>query len=133
MKLDIKNNTLEIHDKEIHIVDTPSIKIMESCFKYVMEEHAKIISKDNIDIIEIGFGMGFFANYIQDNYNVNTHTIVEIHPQIIKIIKKWKEDKPNVILIEGDWFDNQDEIKKRKYDFIYYDSVLDSNRLKFKI
>jgi tRNA G46 methylase TrmB len=127
----IKNEKLFIDNNEIFLISKSSIKIMESYWKPIMEEHAKI-SNNNIDILEIGFGMGYFSNYIQNNYNINTHTIVEIHPQIIEKIKEWMKDKNNVILIEGDWYEMQDEIKKRKYDYIYYDSVLDINKNKFK-
>ena len=63
--------------------------------------------------------MGISANYIQAN-NINSHTIVENHPQIIEKLKTWAQNKPNVNIIEGDWYDVKDSLST--YDGIFYDT-----------
>ena len=85
----------------------------------IMKASANYVCENGGDILEIGFGMGISANYIQAN-NINSHTIVENHPQIIEKLKAWAQDKPNVTIIEGDWYDVKDSLST--YDGIFYDT-----------
>jgi protein arginine N-methyltransferase 2 len=127
------NTELIFNDNYIKIND-PNC----NCDKYIMmdwetpimKKHADIVCQNGGDILEIGFGMGISANFIINN-NINSYTIVEIHPQIIEKVKEWMKDKNNVILIEGDWYEMQDEIKKRKYDGIFIDTIYDSNNYNY--
>ena len=89
----------------------------------IMEAKADFVCKNGGDIIEFGFGMGISATYIQE-HNINSHTICEIHPEIIKNLKEWAKDKPNVIILEGDWYRNLD--KMSKYNGILFDTHQDS-------
>ena len=120
----LKDKILDENEKEIMMEwETP-----------IMEEHAKVVTENGGDILEIGFGMGIAANYIQAN-SINSHTIVENHPQIIEKAKAWASDKPNVTIIESDW--NTVKDKRRKiclatYDGILYDTFGDENMDKFK-
>lgn len=85
----------------------------------LMKAHADIACHNRGDVLEIGFGMGISADYIQAN-NPKSHTIIELHPQVITRLKKWSEDKPNVIVVEGDW---RDQIHKLpKYDGVFFDN-----------
>lgn len=127
-----KYDDVIIENDRIYLKKIPKVDIMNICYKPIMERYAKLLGGNNIDIIEIGFGMGYFADYIQKNFDIKSHTIVEINPQIVKNIKEWGKNKKNIILIEGDWFENQHIIKKRRYHSIYYDAVFDRNRYKFK-
>jgi protein arginine N-methyltransferase 2 len=97
----------------------------------VMEKHAKLVSYPSSDVLEIGFGMGISANYIQ-SLKPNTHTIVEIHPIILEKAKEWAKGKPNVTIIEGDWVDVVDQIISKKYNGIFFDSHMDGNKKSFK-
>jgi len=89
----------------------------------IMKAKAEFVCKNGGDIIEFGFGMGISATYIQE-HNINSHTICEIHPEIIKNLKEWAKDKPNVIILEGDWYRNLDKMKT--YDGILFDTHQDS-------
>lgn len=91
-------------------------EVMNSWEHPLMKRHADLACRNGGDILEIGFGMGISANYIQSN-NISSHTIVEIHPQILKYLREWSKDIPNVRIIEGDWFDKIDEICQIKYLF----------------
>ena len=95
----------------------------------LMKKHADYVCINGGDILEIGFGMGISANYIQQN-NPASHTIIENHPQIIKKAKEWASDKPNVTIIEGDWYEVKDSLST--YDGIFYDTFNDQNMDKFK-
>jgi len=87
----------------------------------LMEKYANILASQNGDLLEIGFGMGIFANCIQ-NYNIKSHTIIEPHPNIFSMAEKFKEkhiDK-DIILINDFWQNAIDKLAQ--YDAIFFDS-----------
>lgn len=94
----------------------------------LMKLHAQHVTKNGGDILEVGFGMGISAQFIQD-FGCRSHTIVESHPEILQRLRKWAKDKPNVTIIYGDWFELQDIICQKQYDGIFYDA--DCNRSPF--
>ena len=123
-----KDNILEFFDNKI--VDTSlDIEVMMDWEAPIMEKSAEFICHNKGDILEIGFGMGICADYIQAQ-DVNSHTIVEIHPQIIEKLKVWAEDKSNVTIIEGDWYDVEG---LSTYDGIFLDTFGDNNWDNFKL
>ena len=68
--------------------------------------------------------MGISATYIQ-SHTINSHTIIENHPQIITKAQAWAADKSNVTIIEGSWFDIKDSLST--YDGLFYDTWGDLN------
>jgi|TARA_R110000764_G_scaffold187781_1_gene273094 predicted O-methyltransferase YrrM len=106
------------------ILDEENREIMMDWETGLMQEHAKVVTENGGDILEIGFGMGICANFIQQA-NINTHTIIEIHDEIFKHLLEWAKDKPNVIPIKGDWFDSIP--KNKKYDGIMHDTWQEKN------
>lgn len=124
----MRNFNLIIDNDSIRIdADIDGYEVMNSWEHPLMKKHADIVCQFGGDILEIGFGMGISANYIQSN-SIKSHTIVEIHPQIIDRLKQWSKDKPNVRIIEGDWVDKIDEISLIKYDGIFFDTHMDPSR-----
>ena len=94
----------------------------------IMKASADYICGNGGDILEIGFGMGISANYIQAN-NINSHTIIENHPQVIEKLKTWAQDKPNVIVVEEDWYSVKNSLST--YDGLFYDTWGDDNMDEF--
>ena len=82
----------------------------------LMAASAAYVTQNGGDILEIGFGMGISANYIQ-SHTINSHTIIENHPDIIPKALLWASDKPNVTIVEGNWFDVKDSLST--YDGIF--------------
>ena len=82
----------------------------------LMEKHANYVCENGGDILEIGFGMGISADYIQAN-NINSHTIIEIHPDILNKAYEWAEGKSNINIIAGDWYNSLDVLST--YDGIF--------------
>ena len=122
-----KDNTLEFFDNKI--VDTESgFEVMMDWEASIMEKSAEFICHNKGDILEIGFGMGICAEYIQAQ-GVNSHTIVEIHPTIFEKLQEWANGKSNVTIIQGDW-SNISELST--YDGIFLDTFGDDNLDKFK-
>ena len=90
----------------------------------LMSASAAYVCEEGGDILEIGFGMHISADYIQ-SHNINSHTIIENHPDVIPKANEWALDKPNVTIIEGDWYDVKDTLST--YDGLFYDTYGDYN------
>tara|TARA_R100000458_G_C8231559_1_gene213097 strand:- start:268 stop:831 length:564 start_codon:yes stop_codon:yes gene_type:complete len=95
------------------------VQVMMDWEDSIMKASADYVCEGGGDILEIGFGMGIAANYIQAN-SITSHTIVEIHPQIIEKAKAWAIGKSNVTIVEGDWYTIKDSLST--YDGIFYDT-----------
>jgi protein arginine N-methyltransferase 2 len=111
-------------DKVYYVEQDTEFQVMMTWEDSIMKASADYICEGGGDILEIGFGMGISAGYIQAN-SISSHTIVENHPQMIAKAKAWAEDKPNVTIVEGDWHDVKDSLLT--YDGILYDTWADDN------
>ncbi len=121
-----KDEILTFEDTKI--LNEDGAEVMMSWETSIMEKSAEYISHNNGDVLEIGFGMGVCADYIQAQ-GVNTHTIIEIHPQILERLSAWASDKSNVTIIEGDWANLS---LTDTYDGIFIDTYGDDNWNSFK-
>ena len=121
-----KDETLTFEDTRI--LNEGGAEVMMGWEAPIMEKSAEFICHNKGDILEIGFGMGICADYIQAQ-NVNSHTIIEIHPQIIEKLKVWANDKSNVTIIEGDWSSISG---LDTYDGIFLDTFGDESLNRFK-
>ena len=122
-----KDNTLTFEDTKI-VENSTNIEVIMSWEAPIMEKSAEFICHNKGDILEIGFGMGICSDYIQAE-GVNSHTIVEIHPQIIERLKSWASGKSNVTIVEGDWSSVNG---LGTYDGIFIDTYGDENWRRFK-
>ena len=121
-----KDDILTFEDSKI--IDTSKdMEVMMSWEAPIMEKSAEYICQSKGDILEIGFGMGICSDYIQAQ-GVNSHTIVEIHPQIIERLKTWASGKSNVTVVEGDW----NSVNLGTYDGIFLDTYGDKHLSNFK-
>ena len=119
-----KDNTLEFFDNKIIDTTNPfKVEVMMDWEAPIMEKSAEYVCHNKGDVLEIGFGMGICADYIQAQ-GVNSHTIVEIHPQIFEKLEVWADDKPNVVIIKGDWATVSG---LTTYDGIFIDTFGDDN------
>ena len=124
-----KDHTLTFSDTKIVDTSYDNMEVMMSWEAPIMEKTAEYICQSKGDILEIGFGMGMCADYIQAQ-SVNSHTIVEIHPQIIEKLNTWASGKSNVTVVEGDWWAVKDSLST--YDGIFLDTFNDDSWLNFK-
>jgi protein arginine N-methyltransferase 2 len=118
--------TLIFEENKIYFIDevNEEQQVMMNWEDGLMKKHADYVCTNGGDILEIGFGMGISANYIQQN-NPASHTIVENHPQIIVKAKEWAQGKSNVTIIEGSWIDNLSQLSE--YDGVFYDTYGDTD------
>ena len=120
-----KDTILTFEDDKI--ITDDDREVMMSWEAPIMEKSAEYVCQSKGDILEIGFGMGICSDYIQAQ-DINSNTIVEIHPQIIEKLKVWAEDKDNVTIVEGDW----NSASLETYDGIFIDTFGDENWSSFK-
>ena len=106
-------------DKIYYSIGDETLEVMMDWESSIMEASANYVCSNGGDILEIGFGMGISAGYIQAN-SINSHTIVECHPQVLEKAKEWAKDKSNVTIVEGEWFDIKNSLST--YDGIFYDT-----------
>jgi len=121
-----KDETLTFSSSKIYYIDESEteFQVMMDWEDNIMKASADYICEGSGDILEIGFGMGIAADYIQAN-SITSHTIIENHPQIIEKAKAWAVGKSNVTIVEGDWYVIKDSLST--YDGIFYDTWADDN------
>ena len=109
--------------KENSIIDESSgWDVMSTWETPIMQKHADIVCANGGHILEFGFGMGISAGLIQEK-DIESHTIIEINDTIYNSLVEWAKDKPNVIAVKGDWYD--DIPTDKKYDGVFYDGFGD--------
>jgi len=121
-----KDEILTFEDTKI--LNEQGAEVMMDWEISIMEKSAEFICHNSGDVLEIGFGMGICSDYIQAQ-GVNSHTIVEIHPEIIEKLKVWADGKSNVTIVEGDW---NSVSGLSTYDGIFIDTYGDDNWSNFK-
>ena len=88
----------------------------------VMSASAAYVTEGGGDILEIGFGMGISAGYIQ-SHSISSHTIIEPHRQMVEKADEWSNGKSNVTIISQSWADVTGSLGR--YDGIFYDTSFD--------
>lgn len=105
--------------------------VMHVCETSIMKKQAEITTKNGGDILEVGFGMHISADFIVNNPNVTSYTVIEIHPQQYERALEWAKTKTipiNVIL--GDWIDVL-PLLDQKFDGVFFDTDTDGRITKF--
>lgn len=115
------NDSLEIKDGVLKS-SLFDVSIMDDQEKLIMKESANIICENGGDILNVGFGLGIIDSYIQQ-HSIDSHTIIEIHPDIIKHAKGMGFDK-KARICEGDWraWISKFNEEGTKFDGIYFDT-----------
>ena len=96
--------------------------IMHEWERPLMKKIAEFVCENGGHILELGFGMGISADYIQKQ-NIETHTIYEINPEVYQNSLRWSKNKNNVKIIQKDWFEDIDSWPV--FDGILFDTYQD--------
>lgn len=120
--MEFKQVPLTFTDNEIYFEHSSKFEVMMDWEDTLMSASAAYACSTGGDILEIGFGMGISATYIQQ-HNIQSHTICEIHPVIIEKALQWAKDKPNVTIVEGDWYQNVNKLGQ--FDGLFFDTYND--------
>lgn len=114
-------------------ISIPSIDhcVMHTCETSIMKKLAEISTKNGGDVLEVGFGMHISADFIIDNPNVTSYTVIEIHPVQYERALEWAKTKTiPVTVILGDWMDVL-PILDKKFDGVLFDTDTDGRITKF--
>jgi tetratricopeptide (TPR) repeat protein len=115
---------LTISDTEILLPD--GFEVMMEWERPIMERSAQIITVNGGDVLNVGFGLGIIDTAIQQ-FDLDTHTIIEAHPQVVKKAEAWAEDKKGVRIVPTRWQDavGQDALDKiGPFDGIFFDTLM---------
>jgi hypothetical protein len=113
-----KEKKLNHYDNRILFDDNDDLYVMGDWEEPIMKAHAEITCRNGGHILEVGFGMGISANYIQQQ-DIKSHTIIELNDEIYQNAVEWAKDKPNTKIVSGDW--KTVELGK-KFDAIFFDA-----------
>ena len=123
------DQTLTFTDNKIYYSEGGTeLQVMMDWEDEIMSASAAYVCQNGGDILEIGFGMGISAGYIQ-SHSINSHTIIENHPDVIPKAQAWAQGKPNVTIITGSWYDIKNDLST--YDGLFYDTWGDDNMNQF--
>jgi guanidinoacetate N-methyltransferase len=94
-------------------------QIMEDWQVPVMEAMAQVAAGDAENVLEIGFGRGISASYIQ-KIGVSSHTIIECNDEIVTRFLAWQKNYPgkNIRLLHGRWQDLLGQFED--YDAVFF-------------
>lgn len=90
-----------------------------------MESLVDIATSKGGDVLEVGFGMGISAGFMQKSRKIKTHTLIECHPMMIaNAKKKFAKNIKNgrFILKEGFWEEVTKTLPSKSFDGIMFDS-----------
>ena len=102
------------------IVSGSEIDVMMNWEAPIMSASAAYVTQGGGDILEIGFGMGISADYIQ-SHSISSHTIVENHPQVIEKLETWANGKSNVTIVSRSWQEVTQSLGT--FDGIFFDDI----------
>jgi guanidinoacetate N-methyltransferase len=100
-------------------------QIMQKWETHYMRELSKIAAMNGGHILEVGYGMGISAGFIQKSKNITSHTIIECHPAMVNNIKKKYHNEiaaGRLVLLEGFWEDRVGDIADATFDGVLFDS-----------
>jgi SAM-dependent methyltransferase len=100
--------------------------VMDKVAKDITEVFCKVVHTPNAKILDVGFGLGYSANKFLE-LGVDSYTVIEINKQIYDKAVEWAEDKPNVRVLLGDWYNVIPELRENgeKFDGIFMDTYGD--------
>lgn len=101
--------SLLLHDRSQ--TNLENAEIMEDWQKPLMKAMAEVVTATHGDVLDIGFGIGASATYIQE-LGVKSHTIIECNDFIVQKFNGWREDYPDadIRLVHGKWQDVIDDL-----------------------
>ncbi len=96
-------------------------QVMQAWERPLMQAMADVVTETHGDILEVGFGMGISATYIQER-DVRSHTIIEYNDDVVATCQQWMSRYPerDIRLMHGKWQDVVDQLET--YDGVFFDA-----------
>ncbi len=99
--------------------------MMENWESNYMKMLASIAAKNCGKVLEVGFGLGISAHFIQQHGGVKNHVIIESHPDVIKKCRELYSDEikaGKIKLIKGFWEEATKRLPSESFDGILFDT-----------
>jgi SAM-dependent methyltransferase len=123
----LKNRSVILDGASIQLVDSIGELndgiVMNEVAKPLTLEFCKVVGRSKGDILDIGFGLGFSANYFLE-LGVKSYTCIELNRDIYNKAVEWAKEKTNVTILLGDWIEIMPTLVQ-KYDGIFMDTYGD--------
>jgi guanidinoacetate N-methyltransferase len=96
-------------------------QVMQDWEAPLMKAMADIVTQGCGDVLEVGFGMGISASYIQTG-RPRSHTIIECNRDVMRAFAAWAEkySDRDIRLVQGRWQDVVDDIGL--FDGVFFDT-----------
>ena len=113
------------------ILDEQQNGVMMAWESGIMKHSADaLLSSTGSRVLNIGFGMGIFDNFIENHeHRPTSHHIIEAHPAVLAKMREtgWY-DRPSVTIHEGRWQDVLPRLvfQGQMYDVIFFDTFAES-------
>jgi guanidinoacetate N-methyltransferase len=112
------NAKAEVSGGKLEILQHP---VMEDWEAPYMAELAKVATRNGGNILEIGYGLGLSASFIQEQ-NIYRHYVIEAnHDVFLQLVEFSKTANSTVIPIFGFWQDVVPQFQSDSFDGILYD------------
>ena len=96
--------------------------VMEDWETPYMEELAGIACQNNGVVLELGFGMGISAGFIQQ-HDIQKHIIIEVNAAVAEKAREFAQSASHTVeVLEGLWEDVIDQIPDNSLDGILFDT-----------
>lgn len=111
-----------ISDKELKI---KGYQVMQRWETPYMKDLAEIATSKGGNVLELGFGQGISAGFIQQSKKIIKHIIIEAHPKVVHEAfrlynKEISEGKMQIF--QGFWEDTTIFLKDKSFDGILFDT-----------
>lgn len=116
------NTNAVFTDKDLLI---KNYQVMQRWEDNYMKSLATIATSLGGRILEIGFGLGMSAGYIERSKKMVEHVVIECHPDVIKSARgKFSKEfrSGRMKLLEGFWEDVTAKLPDKSFDGILFDS-----------
>ncbi len=96
-------------------------QVMQDWEAPLMKAMADIATESQGDVLEVGFGMGISASYIQAG-RPRSHTIIECNQDVMQAFVAWSAGYPDrdIRLVQGRWQDVVDGLGR--FDSVFFDT-----------
>lgn len=79
-------------------------QVMQDWEVPLMRRMAEVVAAAHSDVLEIGFGLGLSAGFIEE-CGVASHTIVELNVEVVEVARAWAAERPesDIVVLQGSW------------------------------
>ncbi|NEQ14686.1 MAG: hypothetical protein F6K44_12860 [Moorea sp. SIO3E2] len=118
-----------IQKKAIYTPDQLSVngvEVMQDWEIPYMKKLASIATSNGGQVLELGFGLGLSAGFIQDSPDIEKHTILEAHPDVREFAQQKFPEALRIgrmEIVPGFWQEVSSRFDDESFDGILFDTV----------